>query len=198
MAGRFFTVFTVKESFGPREENSSLKGPLLNHLTSERTKHNFSYILMLQASCIYLGLNSTSRNLPPPPPAHLPSCKCYLNRGILKSLLIDVSLIASTNLPIRMKPLWSLSALSLVAPPCLNKCNLLLLRSSFLFCLAGTVPYILHKGSPSNFEVGSHRGSDGKKSAAVQEIQVWSLAGKIPWRREWQPTLVFLPGEFHR
>ena len=23
------------------------------------------------------------------------------------------------------------------------------------------------------------------------------LAGKTPWRREWQPTLVFLPGEFH-
>ena len=21
--------------------------------------------------------------------------------------------------------------------------------------------------------------------------------GKIPWRREWLPTLVFLPGEFH-
>jgi len=21
--------------------------------------------------------------------------------------------------------------------------------------------------------------------------------GKIPWRRTWQPTLVFLPGEFH-
>ena len=21
--------------------------------------------------------------------------------------------------------------------------------------------------------------------------------GKIPWRREWQPTLLFLPGEFH-
>ena len=21
--------------------------------------------------------------------------------------------------------------------------------------------------------------------------------GKIPWRRAWQPTLVFLPGEFH-
>ena len=21
--------------------------------------------------------------------------------------------------------------------------------------------------------------------------------GKIPWRRKWQPTLVFLPGEFH-
>ena len=46
----------MKESFGPRKENNSLKGPLLNHLTSERTKHTFSYILMLQASCIYLGL----------------------------------------------------------------------------------------------------------------------------------------------
>jgi len=22
--------------------------------------------------------------------------------------------------------------------------------------------------------------------------------GKIPWRREWQPSPVFLPGEFHR
>ena len=21
--------------------------------------------------------------------------------------------------------------------------------------------------------------------------------GKIPWRKEWQPTLVFLPGELH-
>ena len=45
-----------------------------------------------------------------------------------------------------MKPPWSLSALSLVvrptvAPPCLNKGNLLLLRSSFLFGLAGTMPY---------------------------------------------------------
>ena len=101
----------MKESFGPRKENSSLKGPLLNHLTSERTKHNFSYILMLQASCIYLGLNSPwSGNLPPPPPAQktycpLPNCRCHLNKRILKiSLLIDVSLIASTNLPINMKP----------------------------------------------------------------------------------------------
>ena len=28
---------------------------------------------------------------------------------------------------------------------------------------------------------------------ALQETWV----GKIPWRREWQPTPVFLPGEFH-
>ena len=34
---------------------------------------------------------------------------------------------------------------------------------------------------------------------AVRETWAWSLLdpGKIPWRREWQPTPVFLPGEFH-
>ena len=46
----------LKESFGPRKENNSLKGPLLNHLTSEKTKQNFSSTLMLRAGCIYLGL----------------------------------------------------------------------------------------------------------------------------------------------
>ena len=24
------------------------------------------------------------------------------------------------------------------------------------------------------------------------------VRGPIPWRRKWQPTLVFLPGKFHR
>ena len=28
-------------------------------------------------------------------------------------------------------------------------------------------------------------------------MQVQSLVGKIPWRRAWQPTPVFLPGESH-
>ena len=32
-----------------------------------------------------------------------------------------------------------------------------------------------------------------KNLPAMQETWV----GKIPWRREWLPTLVFLPGEFH-
>ena len=50
-----FGNMVVKESFGPRKENNSLKGPLLNHLTSEKTKQNFSSTLMLQAGCIYLG-----------------------------------------------------------------------------------------------------------------------------------------------
>ena len=53
---RLLSVWAVKESFGPRKENYSLKGPLLNPLTSEKTKHNFSSTLMLQADCTYLGL----------------------------------------------------------------------------------------------------------------------------------------------
>ena len=40
-------------------------------------------------------------------------------------------------------------------------------------------------------------GSDGKESACMQEIQVQSQGGEGPWRRAWQPTPVFLPGESH-
>ena len=29
------------------------------------------------------------------------------------------------------------------------------------------------------------------------ESWVWSVVRKTPWRKEWQPTTVFLPGEFH-
>ena len=36
-----------------------------------------------------------------------------------------------------------------------------------------------------------------KNPPAMQGTWVWSLVGKIPWRREWQPTPVFLSGEFH-
>ena len=32
---------------------------------------------------------------------------------------------------------------------------------------------------------------------AMQESQVRSLVRKILWRREWLPTLVFLPGKSH-
>ena len=31
----------------------------------------------------------------------------------------------------------------------------------------------------------------------MQETQGQPWVGKIPWKREWQPTPVFLPGEFH-
>ena len=33
---------------------------------------------------------------------------------------------------------------------------------------------------------------------AMQETWVWSLSQEDPWKREWQPTSVFLPGEYHR
>ena len=37
-----------------------------------------------------------------------------------------------------------------------------------------------------------------KNLPAMQETWVPSLVRKIPWRREWLPTPVFLSGEFHR
>ena len=36
-----------------------------------------------------------------------------------------------------------------------------------------------------------------KRLSAVQETWFDPLVGKIPWRRKWQPTPVFLPGESH-
>ena len=38
--------------------------------------------------------------------------------------------------------------------------------------------------------------SDSKNLPAVQETRVQTLVGKIPWRREWLPTLVFLLENF--
>ena len=35
----------------------------------------------------------------------------------------------------------------------------------------------------------------GKNLPAMQETQVPSLGREDPWRRKWQPTPVFLPGE---
>ena len=32
---------------------------------------------------------------------------------------------------------------------------------------------------------------------AMWETRVQSWVGKIPWIRGWQPTPIFLPGEFH-
>ena len=43
-------------------------------------------------------------------------------------------------------------------------------------------------------------GSEDKKKKnlpAMQKTGFNPWAGKILWRREWQPTPVFLPGEFH-
>ena len=37
-----------------------------------------------------------------------------------------------------------------------------------------------------------------KKTYAMQETRFDPWVGKIPWRRAWQPTPVFLPEESHR
>ena len=36
-----------------------------------------------------------------------------------------------------------------------------------------------------------------KNPTAMQEMVFQSLGQEDPWRREWLPTPVFLPGEFH-
>ena len=40
---------------------------------------------------------------------------------------------------------------------------------------------------------GFSGGSAVKNPPAMQETWVQFLIGKIPWKRAWQPTLVFLP-----
>ena len=41
-------------------------------------------------------------------------------------------------------------------------------------------------------------GSDGKESAcSAGDPGLWPGLGTPPWRWKWQPTPVFLPGEFH-
>ena len=48
------------------------------------------------------------------------------------------------------------------------------------------------------FNWGFPGGSDGKESVCQCKrpgFDPW--VGKIPWRRAWQPTPVFLPGESH-
>ena len=45
-------------------------------------------------------------------------------------------------------------------------------------------------------DLGLPGGSDGNESAAMWEAQVRRVR-RIPWRREWQPTPVFLPEESH-
>ena len=46
--------------------------------------------------------------------------------------------------------------------------------------------------------MGFPGGSDGKESICnVGDLGSIPGLGKSPWRRAWQPTPVFLPGEFH-
>ena len=54
----------------------------------------------------------------------------------------------------------------------------------------------LEKGQATLSSIlGFPGGSDGKESACNAEDLGSVLEGKIPWRRAWQPSPVFLPGE---
>ena len=45
---------------------------------------------------------------------------------------------------------------------------------------------------------GLPRGRSGKESACqCKRHRFDPCVGKVPWRRKWQPTPVFLPGKFH-
>ena len=46
--------------------------------------------------------------------------------------------------------------------------------------------------------MGFPGGSDNNESAFnAGDLGSIPLVGKIPWRREWQPIPIFLPGEIH-
>ena len=49
----------------------------------------------------------------------------------------------------------------------------------------------------ANIQLGFSGGSMVKNLLAMQVTWVWSLGQEDPWRREWLPSPVFLPGEFH-
>ena len=51
---------------------------------------------------------------------------------------------------------------------------------------------------PNCQDRGFPGGAGGKESACqFRRYQFDPCVGKIPWRRKWQPTLVFLPGKSH-
>ena len=59
----------------------------------------------------------------------------------------------------------------------------------------GRVSVLFFGGSGPSSTPLQDRGPRSAPQASVSRHYPW--AGKIPWRREWQPTPVFLPGEFH-
>ena len=63
-----------------------------------------------------------------------------------------------------------------------------------IFPTQGSNPSLLHWQADSLLEL--LRGSQAPRRAVCgTRVDPW--VGKIPWRRKWQPTPVFLPGELH-
>ena len=81
---------------------------------------------------------------------------------------------------------------------CLLRAHFLVHRWASSSCVrtglkgSGSSPSLFYKGS-NPVHVGLPGDSDGKNLPAIRETGV----GRIPRRREWLPTPVCLPGEFH-
>ena len=60
----------------------------------------------------------------------------------------------------------------------------------------GSYPGIMI-GYPLQYSWASLMAQKVKTTPAMQETWVQSLSWEVPWRRAWEPTPVFLPGEFH-
>ena len=67
------------------------------------------------------------------------------------------------------------------------------LQSAHLSSLTRCIEYICFLSK----ELSLTGGSDGRVCLQCERPSSHPWVGKIPWRREWLPTLVFLPGEFH-
>ena len=64
-----------------------------------------------------------------------------------------------------------------------------------VFFATGVQIYVLSAASKEGFLGGSMVKSTLTNSGDMGPIDPW--AGKIPWRKKWQPTPVVLPGESH-
>ena len=65
-------------------------------------------------------------------------------------------------------------------------------------CNAKDVDSIPAQGNEDPMQPNKYWWLSGKESACQRwrlELELW--VRKIPWRRKWQPTPVFLPGESH-
>ena len=111
-------------------------------------------------------------------PQRIMSCNFTCHPSLLAFLSLIVR-CSSSLIPSKLSPLpWWLLLPSPMIPP----------HSWLLSVYMLTTLYICNVGFPG--------GSDGKESPTGRPgFDPW--VGKTPWKKEWQPTPVFLPGEFH-
>ena len=79
--------------------------------------------------------------------------------------------------------------------PCLHFVNLLWNRKKIMPQGADQKSFISFKVS---YEVVKNPPETQEKACIAGDMFSIPGSGKIPWRKKWQPTLVFLPGESHR